>query len=199
MKKLMKWFGIVGILLLAFAACKDSGGEKQKTPDQQAARQTTETNDVSVTPKKGLGMTPTQFMDAFNAFAQSVKLDMLSIPAITLSTGEVNNTFTHEFAKNLVITGTVRKSDNKILSLVMVASPKTHDETTALFFIYGIIMGTINPELSKEERGSLVIEMFNKVSPDHDAHYEAVRGPVQYNFSASKVVGVWLVVKNVND
>jgi len=149
-----------------------------------------------------LDMTPVQFMDAFNAFARSVKADTLSIPEITLSTGEVKNTFKHTFSKNLVLVGYVRKSDNKILSLLMMGAPKTDDEVTALMLIYSLLMGTFNPELSQEERGSLVTEMLSnvsKASTDRDAQYEAVRGQVRYDFRASKIVGVWLFIENVND
>jgi outer membrane biosynthesis protein TonB len=67
--------------------------------------------------KKGLGMTPTQFMNAFNAFTKKSGIST-NIPTIILTQGSVNDTFTHSFTPNIVMVGVMQKADKRLLSFL---------------------------------------------------------------------------------
>jgi hypothetical protein len=148
--------------------------------------------------KKGLGMTPTQFMNAFNAFTKKSGIP-INIPTITLNKGDVNDTFTHSFSENLAMVGVMQKADKKLLSLTMLGTPKTNDESNALFIIYGSIMAAVNPELSQERRGSLLTELVMDSSGGLAEENSAVRGATKYLFRADSLLGIQLYVTNVNE
>lgn len=148
--------------------------------------------------EKGLGMTPTQFMNKFNVFTKSNKIP-ISIPTISLTSGNVNDTFTHKFSGNLILIGVVQKADKTLLSLTMLATPKTNDESTSLLLIYGAIMSAINPELSEKQRGALLKGLIQDLDGNLAENNEAVRGSIKYVFVADNIIGLQLYVTNVNE
>jgi hypothetical protein len=148
--------------------------------------------------KKGLGMTPTQFMNAFNAFTKTSQIP-INIPTITLQKGEINDTFIHSFTENLALVGVMQKVDKRLLSLTMLGTPKNNDESTALLMIFGSIMATINPNISKENRGKLLMGLVMDSSGNMAEENSATRGTTRYLFKSDSIMGIQLYVTNANE
>ncbi|MDR2179385.1 MAG: hypothetical protein LBP21_03660 [Synergistaceae bacterium] len=148
--------------------------------------------------KKGLGMTPTEFMNKFNAFMESIKHPM-AIPTITLEKHDVHDAFRHFFSENIGLAGVMQKADKRLLSLTVLGAPIGNDERWDLMLIYGAIIAVVNPELNEDQRGELVTSLMMDSSGSLQQQSIQVRKDIKYEFKIDDTFGIQFYVTNAEE
>lgn len=131
-----------------------------------------------------LGMTAEQFKSKFNnCVIQSGVDNFFLIGDIRINTGSVQDVLQYNFSESLIMQGAVDKSNGLVKEVWLFGSPKTNIESMQLLTAYALLIGTVNPELSINERGNLLKEL--KLSADEieslrTSKGTAVRGNIKY-------------------
>lgn len=144
-------------------------------------------------------LTPTQFQKKFNT--ASKKLDAnLAISNIDVSSGEVNNSFSHMFNKNVGLVGTVDKSTGKIMSFMFLFSgSQDQQEILHAVSVPLFISQIVNPEQDKEKLSKIILNMISKSMDAIDSGESITHkiGNVEYSSSTTKYTGLMLAIEPI--
>lgn len=172
----------VGIL---FSGCGSENPAPPTTTAPKPVEQKTEPVQAPVQPQKvtNLGMTFEQFKSSYNATLNGFGLSSLSIYDTKFVAGTEKNTYRYEFTPNLYMLASVDINTGIMIDVSLLTTPQTDDDLVAMLMTYGVVMMTLNPELSEEQRGALMKELY--LTPDRlpslkDANRKAIRGNVKY-------------------
>ena len=128
-------------------------------------------------------LTPEEFRDKYNAAAQRLA------PNLGLKIEEPlgDKSFTHEFAPNLRLIGTVGDAGH-VTELKILTEPKNQDESFQTINVLGLLIATLNPELDAEDRGEVLrdLRMLKEVSTEGTYDCTTNRGWVTYSVHADK-------------
>ncbi|WP_277669103.1 hypothetical protein [Caproiciproducens galactitolivorans] len=191
------------IILLAgnwlFNSCSSPKPTETTQPITQTQSQSDHKSTISAPKSYNLGFTSDQFILKFNATADSFNSD-LKAKNITLTEKEKYRELTCELTDNIIISGSVNKSDNTVRNLIMYGrgdgTPKSGAE---IIVCMGTLIAMTSPELSPDERGNLLKELNVKADVPDKTTKEAVRGNIKYGFGISRDIGILFSISNVND
>jgi flagellar motor protein MotB len=157
--------------------------EEAKEKAEKEAKEKEEAKKIPGT----LGMTPTQFMVAFNESAEEFD-STLRIKNIKLEVGSIQNSFQHTFTENLGVIGTVNKQDNSVRDVLLLGSGNgLASSGMDIFIAMGILIAATNPELAPEERGDILRDL------------GLMDENTRYNISGSEQIGIMFSVGDAND
>ena len=114
----------------------------------------------------GQGISPETFREKFNVAAERTRASNLSLTIDKPFTLDGKN-FSHEFAQNLKLVGTVN-DDGNVTEMKIFAEPKNQDESFQVLNVLGLLIATLNPELDAEDRGEVMrdLRMLKEVSTE---------------------------------
>ena len=129
----------------------------------------------------GQGISPETFREKFNAAVERTRASNLSLTIDKPFILDGKN-FTHEFAQNLKLVGTVG-DDGNIIELKIFAEPKNQDESFQVLNVLGLLIATLNPELDAEDRGEVMrdLRMLKNVSTEENYDWKTERRGVTYS------------------
>ena len=129
----------------------------------------------------GQGISPETFREKFNAAAQKTRASNLSLTIDKPFTLDGKN-FSHEFAQNLKLVGTVN-DDGNVTELKIFAEPKNQDESFQVLNVLGLLIATLNPELDAEDRGEVMrdLRMLKNVSTEENYDWTTERRGITYS------------------
>lgn len=142
-------------------------------------------------------ITPAQFKNKFNTKAKQLE-DNLSITALKVGDGEVNNSFKYMFNKNTGLVGTVDKKTGKIMSFMFLFSgSQDQQEILHAVSIPLFISQIVNPEQDRGKTSKIIIDMITKSLADMDGGKTITNdiGSVQYSSAASQYTGLMLAIE----
>jgi flagellar motor protein MotB len=148
-----------------------------------------------------LGMTPTQFMVAFNESAEEFD-STLRIKNIKLEVGSLQNSFQHMFTENLGVIGTVNKQDNSVRDVLILGSGNgLASSGMDIFIAMGILIAATNPELAPDERGDILrdLGLMDENTDILNIDASTIRNGIRYNISGSEQIGIMFSVGDAND
>lgn len=213
------WFWVIVVVGLIYIG--GSGGTNE--PRDQPATPAVQTNSVAETTNTNLpepakkepeptkeedkkipgtlGFTPEEFRDRFNKSAKEMSTDF-KITDLKVKPGEVQDVFQYMLTKNLVITGAVNKLDGSVREVMILGSGDgTIDSGIDIIMSMAVLIDSVNPELSAEERGRILRELgiFGDNVDVNKLNGNTVRNGKEYWVSSSKELGIMFGVGDVND
>ena len=129
----------------------------------------------------GQGISPETFREKFNVAAERTRASNLSLTIDKPFTLDGKN-FSHEFAQNLKLVGTVN-DDGHVTELKIFAEPKNQDESFQVLNVLGLLIATLNPELDAEDRGEVMrdLRMLKNVSTEENYDWTTNRRGITYS------------------
>ena len=129
----------------------------------------------------GQGISPETFREKFNVAAERTRASNLSLTIDKPFTLDGKN-FSHEFAQNLKLVGTVN-DDGHVTELKIFAEPKNQDESFQVLNVLGLLIATLNPELDAEDRGEVMrdLRMLKNVSTEENYDWTTERRGITYS------------------
>lgn len=178
----------------------DSGA---KTVEQaaQAAPATDKTVIPAIAPssskaKETLGVTPEEFRTSFNNFVSQIDSSYRA-PEFEVKSGDVNDVFTHSFAKNVAIVGTVNKSDGSMQSLIVTIAGAGDDIAKPVIVLLSAAHA-LNPGVPKEEHSKAVLGLIKNAMSTIEAgtSYDETVGDLHYSAFASHYTGLMFTISS---
>lgn len=147
-----------------------------------------------------LGFDVDEFKKRFNKAAQEFKSDM-RIDNIKVESGAVQDTFQYMLTSHLGIVGAVNKEDGNINSITIIGQGDgTVQSGLNIMVSMGILIATVNPELSPDERGNILKEL-GIIGDNVDIlnlNKDTIRNGKKYFITSSKELGIMFGVENAN-
>lgn len=162
----------------------DEENAKRRAADEERARRQAE---IEASKVKNLGMTPDQFRWSYNEVAAEygVEYDITwaMIGEITLKIGAEQDIGQYNITPSLIFQCSVDKATGLCKEVWLLSQPQTPDQMMEMLIAYGLIMATLNPELSQEQRAALFGVL--KLTPDkmaqlNNGYVSSIRGNVKY-------------------
>ena len=187
MKKFLSAILIVGFL---FTGC---GSEDPKPkPATEVQKPVTETTTPvekiekpveQVNKVTNLGMTFEQFKSNYNAFLNELGLQILNIYDTKSSVGTAITAYQYDFTEDVSLVASSETNGGMMFGVSLFVTPKTKEDLFCMLMAYGAIMATLNPELSEDQRGELLQELY--IMPDKflqlkNVTRKVIRGNVRY-------------------
>lgn len=147
-----------------------------------------------------LGYIPNEFKTAYNETVRSTETgsEFLLHKNIELSEGHVNNTFQTFVSDHIGFIGTVQKNSNLIKELAMLAQGDgTVKSGINILLVQSTVIALFSPEMAKEERSNLALEMINKATEEKSENYSRVVGNIKYTINFSDAIGVLFIVSKL--
>lgn len=164
----------------------------------------TGTNSSAETKIHGISTSPNTLKDKINAFFSSISQSNL-ITDVELAPGDenrVNDIYNAKLGHGIsetLLQMTTPKGKNTVIRLMAISRPTSDKESTNFILITGSIIGTLSPNLSKEERAALISELMNNPNGGLNKEKTVVRGDISYWFTASELTGILFYAENKND
>ena len=187
MKKFLSAILIVGFL---FTGC---GSEDPKPkPATEVQKPVTETTTPvekiekpveQVNKVTNLGMNFEQFKSNYNAFLNELGLQILNIYDTKSSVGTAITAYQYDFTEDVSLVASSETNGGMMFGVSLFVTPKTKEDLFCMLMAYGAIMATLNPELSEDQRGELLQELY--IMPDKflqlkNVTRKVIRGNVRY-------------------
>lgn len=140
-----------------------------------------------------LAMSPGEFASRWDQAAAEFDMGQLAIGALDVSDGDAQNVFQEMLADNLVLMGTVLHS-GELRDVLLMAQASTDDsENLQVIASWGILIASLSPELSTDERGEVLEELgvFGDRWTEDGYEATATRGDVRYQLTYSEMIG-WM-------
>ncbi|WP_016857267.1 hypothetical protein [Candidatus Williamhamiltonella defendens] len=178
---------IMGIIF--FSSGKET--HSQDTASLSQAKQATKNQKVSaekITPLIHLD----QFRSDFNDFLSDIGLyNEYAIGELNHTTGPVNDTFKYSFSNSIRMLGTLQKDKKILKDVIIISIPKgLKEETFITLMIIGALIGTLSPDLEKNDRGRLITSLINQSVSSGKKSSEKV-GNVKYFAIINNQLGFW--------
>ncbi|WP_411349504.1 DUF2304 domain-containing protein [Paenibacillus sp. WLX2291] len=174
---------------------------KTKTDEEAAIKKETKVVEKEEAKSSGsIGMTATEFRKSFNEKSSGLGAD-LKISEVNVETGAVQNTFTHIFSDDLVLLGSVNKSDGSIREISLITQAKTSSSAQDFLLTFGIIVLATNPD-SGSNAAKIVGEQLGIFKDDVDfstLDTSTVYNGIEYKMKAYEGMGLMLFVSDPND
>ena len=168
-------------------------------------------NPVPSTPKKveqvevrdaaDLGMTFEQFATSLQVNSSNFGMP-LSIHDTKFTPGSEKNGYTCNILQNLSLMAAVDKNTGMITIVELFATPKTTDDLLNMVFAYGTVMSILNPELSQDQRGEILQQLYltpEKLPQLKETGGRVVRGNVKYMTSFIEGYGLFILGAETKD
>ncbi len=163
---------------------------------EQVASSATPAKVSSAKAQATLGVTPEEFRLAFNKFVGQIDSSYRAAE-FEVESGDVNDVFTHSFAKNVAIVGTVNKSDGTMQSLIVTIAGSGDDLAKPVVVLLSAAHA-LNPEVPKEEHSKAVLDLIKNAMADIDAgsSFDETVGDLHYSAFASKYTGLMFTISS---
>lgn len=182
-----------GGLLAALIAFGVAGGLYPKAGDGAAAPAPVLDPAEAVQSGKGLGMTPEGFRKSFNAIAGEED-PRYAIPRLTISSGEKNDTFTHQFSRQAGIMGAVSKQDGSLEYVMLITSGSKTDNSENVRSLAMLLFAAqaLNPTVPRDENNQAVIALVKEAVANISSPKPVSQrvGKLEYSATASDVTGL---------
>lgn len=127
-----------------------------------------------------LGMTLDEFKQAYKSNSIAITGKQFSIDNAQVKVGFAQDVFQCNITPNLIVMGAIDKSTGLIKESWVLCSP---DEILDGLIAYGLIISVVNPELTTEQRGELMLElkiMDERIKELSNGTVNTIRGNVKY-------------------
>jgi hypothetical protein len=140
---------------------------------------------------------PQEFRTAWNSASAEADAGFV-LPELTVESGEGQDYyFRHAFTEELAILGTVAGETGRTSAVTIAATPTDPISTAEMLLAWGVLIGTLNPDLSAAERGEVLEDLgVREASVDlYDLDASTRRGGVRYAVSGSEGSGIVFVAE----
>ena len=97
-----------------------------------------------------------EFKTKYNSKANEIAPQLgININGATIKTGAAQDVFQYSISQSVIIQGAIDKTNGKVKEAWILSKPQSSDDMLLMFMSYGLIMATLNPELSADERGTI--------------------------------------------
>lgn len=148
-----------------------------------------------------LGMTLEQFKAAYNAKIREISQEVdWDISSLDLIYGQYDDMFEYDFSSEGILFGTVEKDTGLVKEVCVMSSPKDLVESSKMSFAYGVVILTLSPELSREQRRVLWDNL--KLTADKIPELELSRGIVvcgNVRYTTQFSAGIFLFTATAKD
>jgi hypothetical protein len=146
--------------------------------------------------KETLGVTPEEFRVSFNKFVSQIDSSYRAAE-FEVQSGDVNDVFTHSFAKNVAIVGTVNKSDGSMQSLIVTIAGAGDDIAKPVIVLLSAAHA-LNPGVPKEEHSKAVLGLVKNAMSTIEAgtSYDETVGDLHYSAFASQYTGLMFTISS---
>lgn len=143
-----------------------------------------------------LGVTPEEFRVAFNQFVGQIDSSYRAAE-FEVKSGDVNDVFTHAFAKNVAIVGSVNKSDGSMQSLIVTVAGQGEDIAKPIVVLLSAAHA-LNPNAPKEEISKAVLDLVKSAMANMDAgsSFDDTVGDLHYSAFASQYTGLMFTISS---
>lgn len=115
-----------------------------------------------------------------------------------IQTGEIRDVASITFTENLILQEWINK-DKTLNAIFLLSVPKQDSDTYDMVINIGLIIATLQPDITKEERGQIVQQLI-KIDPQKkDAENKYESKDFKYTFSLTKETGIIFTVSNKNE
>ena len=149
-----------------------------------------------------LGMTFDQFADAYSANADIFGIPQFRIYDAEFVAGSVKNAYKYQFTSSLSLIVSVDKNSGLMRDVGILAMPQNDSEILDMLLAYGIIVVTLNPELSQAQRGQLMQQLYlvpEKLPMLIKNIGKAVRGNVRHQSVFVQEYGLFTLTATAKD
>lgn len=169
----------------------DTATEEAKTSSPAPAVQPS-----SAQAKETLGVTPEEFRTAFNKFVGQIDSSYRAAE-FEVESGDVNDVFTHSFAKNVAIVGTVNKSDGTMQSLIVTIAGSGDDLAKPVVVLLSAAHA-LNPDVPKEEHSKAVLGLVKNAMANIEtgSSFDETVGALYYSAFASEYTGLMFTISS---
>ena len=192
---------------------QDNGALKIKAPEEPDTsvdiataqvddKQNAAVEDVTETADKTFGITPLEFSRRFSAEAEKVGFGEVPYGDFETTKGAVNDTFSAMLSEAIAMNGTVDKNGElKGITFIMGKTQNGDKEGLSMVILAGLSARAISPDVPKEESAGTVMKVLEEALEGFQASGEGeaskVVNDVKYTASASKTIGIWIVLEPV--
>lgn len=137
-----------------------------------------------------LGMTLEQFKQIYRSNSLRITGKEFSIDNAQVKIGGVQDVFQSKVSDDVIVMGSIDKANGLIKEVWVLCGLSDVEKITDGLIAYGIIMSILNPELTTDQRGDLMIElklMSERVTDLQDTPSKAMRGNIRYSASIISV------------
>jgi hypothetical protein len=132
------------------------------------------------------------FRKEFNSKSELLDFN-LHINKIRIETGEVNNSFTYKFSENIVLVGSLTKSNNKLKEVSMFGTGDGTPSSGANILTCMVnLIAAADAELPADDRGK-ILEDLKLINNDNtnilDLSTETVKNGIRYSLNSSELMG----------
>lgn len=141
-----------------------------------------------------LGMTTDELQSQWNSEIADLDTPELEMPPLQVEIGEAQDVFQHSFTGEVIMLGSARQASGEVRDVSIIGSPTTELSSAQLLLSWGVLISTLSPELSPDERGDVMREL-GILDDDVDftsLEAQVVRGDVRYSIISSEFVGITL-------
>ncbi|MFL0361834.1 hypothetical protein ACH0BF_02295 [Pseudobacillus sp. 179-B 2D1 NHS] len=149
-----------------------------------------------------IGMTVEEFTSAFNTVSsQEFPESNLGELNISIEDGGDYNILKHQFSDSLMLMGVVNKKTGLIKDVGIGIDGFNNDsDFLNHMIISGILVAVTNPDLSAEERGSILMnDLTAEEAVKSGGRISKVVNNIQYNMVMSKESGLWFTLNHENN
>lgn len=180
---------------------------KQETKEQTSIAKTStennsqEENVEKKSPSFDIGFTTEQFQNEYNKYSQQLTNGSKYNISLNVENGEVQNTFQNQFSDTCGMVGAVNKDTDKVRSITLLGSNfKDTNDSMDYLIVIGILIQTTNPNLSKDERGDIIMKKLDIENVmKNEGSTETVKNNVKYSLSFSSSIGITFSITNPKD
>lgn len=189
-------FIIIAIVIFIFIS---GNSDKTKTPEPATATQA----DTSLQNKKmiGLSITLTEITNSINNYYRIAEsgTSIKEIKKMPSNKDSINDVYVSWISENIGIHFVTRKNNKNVISTYIISVPKEKDDSFKLMLSMATIITTLSPQLSKEEKGGLLLELLGNKNGDLNENKSVVVKDIKYTFMSSEIAGIMFFAENKND
>lgn len=205
-KRSLLILSILAFSILLFGCSNDESTQNNSPTQEQSATNFIEDaqqaiGKVTEDSTNSLGMTLTEFAQAFDDISKDLIKDGLAINQLDFKDGKFENNYIYEINNRILLSATINKTDRRIKELSVTAQPSEfNSENMETLAVFNLVVMTLNPELEGKQLDALFKELKFSNSKDlKKLNSKAIRTNNEYSMQYKDKIGVVLSVKNKND
>ncbi len=147
-----------------------------------------------------IGMTPNEFRKTFDKYSSELGAG-LTLSKVTISTGAVQDTFTHHFSDDLILIGSVNKADRSIREITLLTQAKTPASAENFLIAFGVIVLATNPDADPNAAKAVgeKLGIFKEGVDFSTLDTSTVYDGIEYTMKAYEGVGFMLFARDPDD
>lgn len=128
-----------------------------------------------------LGMTFEQFKESYKNNAVAITGMNINVDNAQIKEGPAQNVFQSPMSQDVIVMGSIDKANGQMKEAWVICKSNSDSMLDAII-AYGLIMSVVNPEMTTEQRGSLMgeLKLNERITELATTEGRAIRGNVRY-------------------